>query len=208
MSDTISKKVEYCQKLFDEGKHDEALKILNNIEKRNDINDFERIECLRLKSFIFNDMGLYEEWYKNSTLILQVGERLKSPSLIAFGKAGQLWARHLDGKLPNTIESFRESVSRLEELSLKADFPVPKGGITFQKAWLYYYEGHLDDAIQLFKKLIEINYPGSYLLPLHFLRIGDSYLTKGELGKALKYFEEGISLFKYDSYNVEEFLMV
>ncbi|MHA2326187.1 MAG: tetratricopeptide repeat protein, partial [Promethearchaeota archaeon] len=77
------------------------------------------------------------------------------------------------------------------------------GGITFQKAWLYYYEGHLDDAIQLFKKLIEINYPGSYLLPLHFLRIGDSYLTKGELGKALKYFEEGISLFKYDSYNAK-----
>jgi tetratricopeptide (TPR) repeat protein len=205
MPNSIAQEIDYGMKLLIEGKGDEALNFVTDLEKWEGITELEKLECLVLKSRIYNVMGLYEEWYKNSQLLIEEGKRLQKPFILASAIPSKMWALFLNGKLPNVIESFRECISELEELlksASKSKFAYIEGIILSQKAYLNYYEGHFDIAVELFKKLIEREVV-PHTLPLHYLRIGDIYLIKGELGEALTYFKEGLALFKGNSYNAK-----
>ncbi|MHA2267805.1 MAG: tetratricopeptide repeat protein [Promethearchaeota archaeon] len=207
MIEQIQEEIDNARKLLNDGKEEEALEFVKNLEKRKNLSDLERVECLILKGFIFNEMGLHDDWLELSTLILQEGERLKKPEFIAYGHFSRVWALFLGQKNVDLLEPSRTLISQLEELrkyASKPEIEQIEGILTLQKAYLYSAEGNLDSSIKLFEE--SIKKPAvwiSHLTPLGYLRVGLIYLTKGELIHALENFEKGLSLLKGDSYNTQ-----
>ncbi len=81
MLEPIQEEITRARKLLNEGKVEEALEFIKNLEERKNLTDIEKVECLILKGCIFNEMGLHNDWLELSKLILQEGEQLGKPNL-------------------------------------------------------------------------------------------------------------------------------
>lgn len=199
MRDPIPEEIERGWRLVNEGKEDEALQLVNELEKREDLTLEALLECQTLKGTLMLRLGRFEESLKigeqvikeskilNNYLITINGIFIKFGALIHLARVVEFWDDLMYAK-------------QLLEPLLKNPTPEVKQGeliFLFMRGWFHWVANEYDLALQHNEKCLELlkrNTRLLYLKPAILALIGHSYTGKGELEEALKALERSIKV--------------
>ncbi|MHA2401181.1 MAG: tetratricopeptide repeat protein, partial [Promethearchaeota archaeon] len=202
----MHKELERGWRLLNEEKMEEALQVITDFEKLEDITLEDKHYYRNLKGNALLQMGKFQESLgiaeqdyqesKSQNNLLFLIDSIFSKFLILFLLGGSWWAK---------LTELREEVVSCEKL-LKSVSEEPPSEVEMREGFLYYMKGYfffwggnLDKAIEYHKKSLVIfkNYDntlGSIRDNLHML--GVYYADKGELDLALDFHKKSLDLFK------------
>ncbi|MHA2126551.1 MAG: tetratricopeptide repeat protein [Promethearchaeota archaeon] len=199
MPESPPKDLRYAENLRREGKFQEALKVINNIEKKGTLTPKDQLTLLILKGKIYTLFQNYIESVKVGEITYKLSQGLESaPDMIMalLFKANGVFLRQSDEALNFLLEA--------EELlgSLKDASPTfisrQKANILFRKSWAYYYKGEFNKAFEAATECLKINEKFdrksdiAYTLQI----IGFIYDSKREPNVALDYASKSLELFE------------
>lgn len=208
MSKSVSTELARVKKLFAEGKYEEALQLVKDIEQNINLTSEETLRVLRIKGGIYNILGDSEISFKLIEELYQKSQEMKMPlfSLDAlFYKENILYTQQKFEEVFKILEQHEKlfkSIPRDNSL----EFQEREAGLLLWKAGREHHNGNLDLALEYQKKslnLFEQADPHSINIPII---LGTSrsyvYLSKGELDLALECDEKALSLLpKRESFN-------
>lgn len=204
MTDSISKEIKQGWQLFNEWKEEEALRLIINIEKKDDLTPEEKLECQCLRGRLVHFLGRFGEALRIGELIYQESKTLKKPLFAIDGIHIKFYALWILGKLHESWEL----VESCEDL-LKSAHQEPSPEIELREAFVnsmkgifFSWEMDLDHALESFEKCLYVyeHHPKFGFFIPHILNvIGSAYDLKGELEKSLKYHKKSLKLVKESS---------
>jgi len=189
--------------LIDEGKLDEALKLLSNYDKKEALNHRDKSSCCLLQCKILFWQGKYKELiklaeqiYKESDLIKQGEELIKTipqkltkaykqrEAYLAFIK-GYLCSRR-GGRTSNdadlALEYLEHSLALREELGIKHEIAEVLGEMTWTR---------LIKSLVLAKESSK-----KYYIASSYKFLGQIFHAKGDLDRGIRNYEQSLVLFK------------
>ena len=198
---SMRKELKRVLELFNEGKLEEALQIITNFEKLEDINQEDKHYYRYLNMAIFLHMGRFQECLKIAEEDYQESRNQNKPLFLI----DSIWSKWIIlfmlGRQSEAWEDVVLCEKLLQSVSQESPFEVKlrKGFYYFIKGYWFYWEKKYDKAIELYKKCLVIfnKYDLSLGMAIYTLSaLGLSYTEKGELNLALKSFKESLDHFK------------
>lgn len=148
-----SRELKNAENLMNEGKFDEALSILNGIEKEI-LNDADHLTFCLIKSSLLEKLGKNKESYSFAEQAYQESQKLNNSLLsidaLNLKAATLLWR----GGVHKALDNAYELVERSEELlkSFKRESPVEvqrkEALIYYVKAVIFWFKGNINQAIE------------------------------------------------------------
>ena len=186
-----------AEKLINERKFVEALKIINDIEKKGDLTPTSQNKCTILKSDYFVGIGRYKDSLKLAEKAYQESQRLNNKkqsveSLLPLARSLLVLGELDKGfeKLEVCKELFKTLMGKSKEIK-RLDARLARVIGNF-----YGYKGDQRQALLYYKKALslvqEIGDRG--LICILYNSIGETYRKLGELNRALEYAERGLVL--------------
>lgn len=210
MTNLILDEIERGWELFNEGKLENALYFVQEIEKKEELTQEMNLRFQVLKGMIILNLGRFEEALKIAEKAIRESKKLEKPVLlieslfIKFGvsyflpiyRTPQLWIEI------NNSEKFLKTFSNEPSVEIEQG----KFSLNIMNSWFNWYLGELDLALELLNECLEIfkRYKRySYSLFLIFLLYGHIYENKGELELALKSLKKCLEHSKINSIMTE-----
>ncbi|MFX0065800.1 MAG: tetratricopeptide repeat protein [Candidatus Hermodarchaeota archaeon] len=226
MPHTDSNTLILAEKLLSEGKFDEALQIINTLEKQKILESSDWFEGQLLKSSLLNKQGKYEEALELAKLILdETRERenyLQSVDALTIMADALTFLGRLDEGLEILIQGtdalktlsqvqksksprrifFRrqdrkpESTKKFSESS--EEIARRKALLLYQQGIIYGRKGNLDQALEHHERglVLKRTFSNKQDIAHSLNNIGIIYWQKGSLNKALKYYEESLEFYE------------
>jgi tetratricopeptide (TPR) repeat protein len=196
----MSKEVERVMNVFNDGKFEDALKLIIDFEKVGDLNPEDKHYFRFMKGNILihmgrlqESLGLAEQDYQesktqNKPLFVIDSIYLKWVNFFIQGRGGE--ARK-DVKL---CEKLLKSASQEPSLEVK----LREGFFYFIRGSFFFWEQNYEKAIEFQKKSLDIlekyNF-ATILIPSILSSLGHTYTNKGELELALSYHIQSIEIY-------------
>ena len=98
MPDSISKEIKQGWQLFNEWKEEEALRLIINIEKKDNLTPEERLECRCLRGRLVHSLGRFGEALRIGEQIYQESKTLKKPLFAIDGMHIRFYALWVMGE--------------------------------------------------------------------------------------------------------------
>ncbi|MFW9821890.1 MAG: tetratricopeptide repeat protein [Candidatus Thorarchaeota archaeon] len=191
----ILNELERGWKLLNEGKEEEALHLVYQIERSEILTPEEKLKTQILKGTLFYLLGDFKESFKISKHAFDESMRLDKPllsvdaifiewvSLALLERPLESWKHIERGKnmLDSAVEESPDAIEQREGL------------LTYMIGYFYFYESDYDKAIQYLKQGLSIlkRYNNLSYVMTHILQvIAGAYLFKGELECALKFYNK------------------
>lgn len=205
MPDPITEEIEHGRKLLNEGKIEEALSLIEELEKKRELTGEEKLRSQIIKGNCLNSLGKSNEALRIGELAYQEGIRLKKPLLSIDAifpiKWGALFSLGRRFEIPEEI--------RKCEIILKSTIKEPKSeieqreaSVDFMKGYFLYWKDEYDDALNYFEKVLPIFKQSADLFRVYCYllnAIAATYGGKGELEKSVKFHKESIEFTKENS---------
>ncbi|MHA1692116.1 MAG: tetratricopeptide repeat protein [Candidatus Heimdallarchaeaceae archaeon] len=192
--------LENIRKLISEGKYEEALEDLENIEKKGEFGEKKQINCQILKSEIYNKTGKYEEALSFAEEAL---EKCKDPDdclaiLDATNETAYSYWRL--GKLEEAnkvLDRNEPIVQKLKDEKIEAVLNR-EARIYRIKGVLHHTNGNLNEAEKQYRKSLSLweQIGDKQEISSVLNNLGVLNRTKGELHKALGYYQKSLFLYK------------
>ena len=193
-----------AEKLINELKFVEALKIINDIEMKGDLTPTSQNKCLILKSDYFNGIGKYKDSLKLAEKAYKESQRLNNKkqsveSLLPLARSLMVLGELDKGfeKIEACKELFKTLMGKSKEIK-RLETRLNKGLGSF-----YQYTGDERQALLYLEKALslaqEIGDKG--LICILYNGIGETYRKLGELNRALECAERGLVL--HDEYFIK-----
>jgi tetratricopeptide (TPR) repeat protein len=208
MPDSVLEEIERGWKLLNEGKEEEALKLVRETEKREGITQEENLKCNIIKAFLLFFFGRFEEVLILVEQAYQESMRFQRP-LLSIDTLIVKWITLIQ---LNRFEESKEDIEKIEKF-LKSSLQEPHSEVEqreallyYMKGWFFIVEGKFDLAIVDLKKSISICERYDRLLffiPRILSQIGTTYFNKGELKKSLKANKKCLELSKGNSIGIK-----
>jgi tetratricopeptide (TPR) repeat protein len=201
---SIHKELERAQRLFDQGKEEEALQVINEFEKLEDIGPDDKHYYRFLKGTLFYYMGRFQESLRIAEQDYQES-RNQNKSLFFIDSTFLKWLNlNMLGRVPEVWEDvvFCEKLLKFELKEPNSEVKLREGFIYFITGYFNILEQKYDKGIEHHKKSLGIfkNYEFPLVMIPHNLDgLGISYTAKGELDLALESFKKSLDLYKGSS---------
>ncbi|MFW9940547.1 MAG: tetratricopeptide repeat protein [Candidatus Thorarchaeota archaeon] len=199
MSLSIQKELEKTIFLINEGKIEEALQIITNFEKREDLNLKDQHYCRFIKGIILHNMGRFQECFRTAEQDYQESKSQNNP-LFLIDSILTKW--NLLVLLWRQSEAWEDVV--LCEKLLKSAVQEPPVEVKLREGFFHYmigyycfWEHNYDKAIEHHTRSLSIfeNIEISFIVvPNNLFILGASYTAKGELDLALASHKKSLDL--------------
>jgi tetratricopeptide (TPR) repeat protein len=199
MPESLTKDLRHIEILRREGKLQEALEIINNIEKKQTLTPGDQLSLLISKGKILNMYQRYDETFKVGRLTYRLSQSLgKTNEMITslLFKASSIFLGKADKALKYLLEA-EKLLNSLSDVS-SSYITRQKKNILFRKSWAHYYKGDLNKALEEALGCLELQEKfGSksdiaYTLQL----LGSTYSDKDEIDLAHDYASRSLTLFE------------
>ncbi|MHA2038236.1 MAG: tetratricopeptide repeat protein [Promethearchaeota archaeon] len=208
ISDSLREEIEQGWRLLNERKEEEALQLIIEFEKKDDLTPEERLRCQILKGTLLFLVGRFDEAVKigektiqeslnlNKALLAIDAILFKFGALVYFDKPSRLgeMVRHAKQLLEPFLKNFTPDVEKGELIFL------------FIGGWWNMIIGRNDLALQHIEKCLEMvkkHVKFLFLEPFILGFMGGIYVDKGGLREALKVQERVLELSLGDSYTTK-----
>ena len=195
------KELKQAEQLMNEGKYDEALLLMDNLEGRNDITDSDQLSRYFLISECLTELGNYEEVLKFAEKAYQKSQELRDNlrSIDALEKMAYatMWIGDFEKAL-NLIEQSEELFKTLTRCT-PLEQEQREASIAHTKGHLYVFQGNLNQGLECAKRSLELreNIGNKRELSESLYLMGIFYsMMKSDLDRALLYTERCQNLAK------------
>ena len=195
------KELKQAEQLMNEGKYDEALLLMDNLEGRNDITDSDQLSRYFLISECLTELGNYEEVLKFAEKAYQKSQELRDNlrSIDALEKMAYatMWIGDFEKAL-NLIEQSEDLLKTLTQCT-PLEQEQREASIAFTKGAIYVFQGNANLAIEYIKRSLELreNIGNKQELAESLYGMGLIYsMMKSDLDRALMYAERCQTLAK------------
>jgi tetratricopeptide (TPR) repeat protein len=182
------------------GKCEEALHILNNLEKYENLTEEDILSISLLKSSIFLDLGHLKDAQELAEDVLQKSETLNRHDKSIDALNIIAWVFWRLGKLDEAINVIARAETAIETqfitpneeiLKKKASLFLIKGGIYFARGNLDLIKKSLEDGLEIAKQIND-----KKLIMQFTVNTGTYYGIKGNVDLAIKFHKEALSIAK------------
>jgi tetratricopeptide (TPR) repeat protein len=186
------------KELLSKGRFNEALQIVDTLEKNENLSDANQLRCQLFKSQILTRIGCFEEGLKIAEKVLKECQDQNLPILMMDASIATAEALESLGTPNEGLEIIATGSERLSAIGdqLSTGILQKKAALLHFKGCFYQQKGEFDDALKYFQESLalsnEIGSKGDISLAQN--GIGITYWRKGELDKALKYFQTSLAL--------------
>ncbi len=196
---SMHKELERGWSLFNKGKLDEALQILDNFERKEDLTPEDNHYCRFLKGIILLYTGRFQESLKIAEQDYQESEKQNKPLFLIdsiYTKWNILFAL---GRVPETWEDVVLCEKLLKSVSEDPPTEVEMriGFFYYMRGYFFFWEHNYDNALEYHRKSLSIfEKDDNPLVPSILCILGHSYANKGDLELALNYHVQSVEIFK------------
>jgi len=148
-----------AENLMNGGKLEEALLIINDLERMEDLPNSNLILCYLLKSFIFFRTGKFEEGLEVAKKAFKQSQRLKNnllkiDSLLSMARL--LLALGSYEKCPVLVTQSEDLYNKLSKVS-ESEMKQRKALIAYVKAHIHWFQGNMNEGLKYAKQSLELN---------------------------------------------------
>jgi tetratricopeptide (TPR) repeat protein len=199
MPETPSKDLRYAENLRREGKFQEALNVINNIEKKRTFTPKDQLSLLILKGKIYTLFQNYTESIKVGETTYKLSQGLEQiPDIIMslLFKANCVFLGQADQAMEHLLEA-EELLNTLSDVS-PTFISRQKGNILFRKSWAFFYQNDYKNALETAKNCLEIYEKFNKKTEIAYTLqiIGFIYETQVQYEIALEYALKSLKLFE------------
>ncbi|MFX0083768.1 MAG: tetratricopeptide repeat protein [Candidatus Hodarchaeota archaeon] len=197
MPESAPNDLRHAENLRREGKLQEALEVINNIEKKGTLTPGDQLTLLISKGKILTVYQLYEETTKVGKLAYRLSKTLGRPHDIIYSLLFKASCSFL-GKPEKALKYLSEADNLLYSLSdvSPSYFDRQMKNILFKKSWAHFYKGDMNEALESALKCLELQdkygHKGDAAYTLQVL--GSIYIFKGDYDLALDYISRSLPL--------------
>ncbi|MHA2325285.1 MAG: tetratricopeptide repeat protein [Promethearchaeota archaeon] len=202
MSIPFTEKLDHGWQLFNEGKVEEALKIVSEIEEIQNLTPIENLECQLLKGIGFQWTRNYKKALNLAKHIVKEGVKLGRPLIsieaISLIKFAALWFL---GRQPEILKDIKFCKDLLESFphTQASEFETAKILFITIRGYFAFWEGKLDRVLEDYLESLpfyEQSTRFSFALLSHLNILGATYAIKGELDLGIKYLLRSLDVSK------------
>ncbi|MFW9942160.1 MAG: tetratricopeptide repeat protein [Candidatus Thorarchaeota archaeon] len=203
ITDSLDKELLKAARVFAEQKFEEAIQIINNFEKKGQINSEDQLSFFLLKGWISSSRLQFKEIVNIGELAYTLSQKLDDKIALIDALMFKSMEMFL-GKLGNVNDYIYEAENILNSLieQLPAEYFKQRGDIEYRKAWFNILEGNLSKALEHAVPCLEI-YEKTQSKPListALMTIGYSHFMRGDLQIGLDYAMKGLIILKEIGY--------
>jgi tetratricopeptide (TPR) repeat protein len=195
-----SDELKRVENLKNVGKYEEALQIVEELEKKGEYARDDYLSLLILKGSILLETRHLQDAYDLAEKVLEEADKLKNYEASIDALNIIAWVHRRFGKLEASLDAIERAEgiidSHFPELSVdikkkQASFFLIKGSISFARGNLDLIKNYLEQGLKLAKQVNDKK------LILHFtINVGTYYGIKGNLENAINYHSQGLAFAK------------
>ncbi|MBD3192192.1 MAG: tetratricopeptide repeat protein [Candidatus Heimdallarchaeota archaeon] len=189
--------LERIKKLIDESEFEKALEIIEKIEQAPDITTEQRLNCMILRSNVFNNISKYEEGLEIAQQAFQESQTISNDlitldALIAIGDQLYRLGRFKEGL--EFIEKGEELLTKVKKEIADSVVYEREYHLLNRKGTFINGMGNLEGSINCFKKCLSIveKYDNKNLIAASLNNIGLTYFFLGKMDLALDNLQENL----------------
>jgi tetratricopeptide (TPR) repeat protein len=206
-SHSISDEIERTWSIFNEGRVEEALQLILNLKKQEDLSQEDHLKCAIAEGWYYIWLGNFEEALQIANTAYQESLKQDNP-LLSIDAIFVQWAAHYWlPQYPKDLWALTLDCERLLESATKepiSEVEQREARIYLGKGTLYqYWFFDFELAISNYHKCVEIfeKYPKHlHNLTITLRALGECYTFVGELEKGLKYQKKSVELSRGSSF--------
>ncbi len=202
MPDSITKELEHGWQVFNEGKAEDALQIVSEIEKIEGLTPVETLKCQILKGVGFLWTGNFKSALTIGKHVQKEGVKLGKPFLsieaIALFKFGALWFLGRQFEIWKDIE-YCEKLLKSAPQAPSSEFEQAEVLFKLTRGYFAFWEGKLDRVLEDYTESLPFLKQSTHLsFTMHSVLnvMGATYALKGELDRGLKYLMRSLDVSK------------
>jgi tetratricopeptide (TPR) repeat protein len=199
MSESFPDKLNHANKLMREGKFQEALEVVNSIEKKGALVPGDQLSLLILKGKILTLYQRHRESARVGKLAYRLSQSLgrtnETITSLLF-KANSLFLGQYDKALKYLFEA-ENLLNSLSEVS-PSYLTRQRKNILFRRAWAHLFKGDINEALEAGLECLEIQekFGSKSEIAFTLQLLGGIYDGKGEHDLAFDYASRSLTIFK------------
>jgi len=199
MLESNLKDLKYAEKLRREGKWQEALEVINELEKRGTLAPGDQLSLLISKGKIYTWVQQFTEAVRIGELAYRLSQGLERvPDTIAalLFKAEKVYLGQFEEAIDHLLEA--EALLNSFKEAPPSFLLKQKANIIFRKSWIYFYQNKLNEALKSALECLEIQetFNNKSGIAYTFQVLGYIFLTKNEYDEALNYALQSLKIFE------------
>ncbi len=198
MSNSASKKLTLVKEIMREGKIEDALQIVKDIEQMENLTHKETLRTLFHKADLYYNSGQYKNALKFTEELYQKSQEKKMPLFSLDALVIKAWILYNLQEFEESYKSFQQHENLFKSIPREnsPEFQEREAELLLQKGYQNYVSGNFDLALDYCNKSLILQEQGhthssSSFSPSELLPF--IYLAKGELKLALEYAEKALS---------------
>jgi tetratricopeptide (TPR) repeat protein len=200
MSESILEKLLNLEESL-EGKKDEFLQAIEEIQKKGDLSIKDNLVCEGTKAKTYMTIGSFGEAIRITNMLYEKAEANNIPLSQIDALILRFYMKWMVGDFnyPQLWENIKESENLLKDASQEPikDIEFRRSNIDFEKACIYRNIGDIDLALELCIKFLEACKKDKRLnsmMPTVLMELGKIYYVKGELKKSQDFLLQSLPL--------------
>lgn len=206
MSDSASKELALVKELMQEGKMEEALQLIKDIEENDNLPIEDKLKILGHKAFIYSYLGQFEIALKTTEELYQKSQETEMLFFSLDALFLKAWVLTYLGKFEELYNTFEQQETMFNSLPQEDSLEYQEREVNFLilKANVSYYKTNFDLALRDFEKsltLLEKSDLQSLYISNIYSSMAFTYNAKGEVQLASEFYEKALShISKRDHY--------
>ncbi|MHA2035540.1 MAG: tetratricopeptide repeat protein [Promethearchaeota archaeon] len=197
MINSVLEEIERGYQLLNKGKEVEALNLINNFEKKENLAPKEKLECQNFRGVVFIILGKFDEALEISEHSLQESIKLQLHLLTIDATLIKWEALFFLERIPEAWKDVEYCEKLLKSPLEGSDSEIEhvKSNFMYMRGYYHFWAGEYDQALQYHKKVLEITKKQNrfrFMIAQIQMILGGAYVYKGELDKALEHHKKSL----------------